>query len=566
MIQSRLKITENAVARQTWNRFRNTGFAETDPVIVYPLDRKFMPYTSPHTDVQIPDVSLPEFVMEDFGDRRDQPALIDGSSGRSLSYGELGGAIHAFAAGLASRDFGRGDVFAIYMPNVPEYAIAFFGVSRAGGIVTTLNPLYTADEAAHQLKDAGARFLLTVPPFLDKAKQAAKASSVEEVFVLGEPDGATPFSALMRQDRDAPDLDLNPAEDLVALPYSSGTTGLPKGVMLTHHNLVANVTQCVPIEGIEEGEITVGILPFYHIYGMTVILSMALQRGATVITMPKFEMEDFCELVQNHKIKSAYLVPPIILGLAKHPMIDDYDLSSLDYITSGAAPLPVSVAENCQDRLGCMVKQGYGMTETSPVTHLVPRTSTDTPIDSVGHVVPNTEFRIVDVGTSNDAEPGEKGELWIRGPQVMKGYLNNESATRDTIDDDGWLHTGDVAIVDEDEYTYIVDRVKELIKYKGYQVAPAELEAVLQSHEDIADAAVIPSPDEEAGEVPKAFIVRKQHARDLTGEAIMKFVAGQVAPYKKVRLVEFVDEIPKTASGKILRRDLVKQEREKANA
>jgi acyl-CoA synthetase (AMP-forming)/AMP-acid ligase II len=336
--------------------------------------------------------------------------------------------------------------------------------------------------------------------------------------------------------------------------------------MLTHRNLVANVTQCVPIEGIEEGETTVGILPFYHIYGMTVILSMALRRGATVITMPKFEMEDFCELVQDHKIKSAYLVPPIILGLAKHPMIDDFDLSSLDFITSGAAPLPVSVAENCQKRLGCMVKQGYGMTETSPVTHLVPRDATDTPIDSVGHVVPNTEFRVVDVGTNIDAESGEKGELWIRGPQVMKGYLNNESATRDTIDDDGWLHTGDVAIVDENEYTYIVDRVKELIKYKGYQVAPAELEEVLQSHADIADAAVIPSPDEEAGEIPKAFIVRQQHARDLTGDAVMEFVAGQVAPYKKVRLVEFVDEIPKSASGKILRRELVKQEREKANA
>jgi acyl-CoA synthetase (AMP-forming)/AMP-acid ligase II len=213
-----------------------------------------------------------------------------------------------------------------------------------------------------------------------------------------------------------------------------------------------------------------------------------------------------------------------------------------------------------------MVKQGYGMTETSPVTHLVPRDATDTPIDSVGRVVPNTEFRVVDVGTDDDVSPGDKGELWIRGPQVMKGYLNNKSATDDTIDADGWLHTGDVAVVDEEEYVYIVDRVKELIKYKGYQVAPAELEEVLQAHDDVADAAVIPSPDEEAGEVPKAFIVRKQHARDLTAEAIMEFVAGQVAPYKKVRLVEFVDEIPKTASGKILRRDLVKQERANADA
>lgn len=524
-----------------------------------------MPYSSPHPDVEIPDVSLPEYVMAGFHDRRDEPALIDGPTGRTLTFGELAGGIHAFAAGLAQRGFGRGDVFAIYMPNVPEYAIAFFGVSRAGGVVTTLNPLYTADEAQHQLEDAGARFLLTVPAFLEKAQEAAAASGIEEVFVLGEAEGATPFSALMLQDRDVPELDVDPADDLAALPYSSGTTGLPKGVMLTHRNLVANVCQCVPIEGIQTGETTVGILPFYHIYGMTVILSMALRQGATVVTMPKFEMEAFCGLVQNHRIKSAYLVPPIILGLAKQPVVDDFDLSSLDFITSGAAPLPVSVAETCAERLGCMVKQGYGMTETSPVTHLVPRDAPETPIDSVGRVVPNTEFRVVDVGGQTDVEPGDKGELWVRGPQVMKGYLNNRAATDDTIDADGWLHTGDVAVVDEDEYVYIVDRVKELIKYKGYQVAPAELEEILQSHDDIADAAVIPSPDEEAGEVPKAFIVRKQHARDLTPDAIMEFVASQVAPYKKVRRVEFVDEIPKTASGKILRRDLVKQEREQTN-
>ena len=520
-----------------------------------------MVYTSPYDDVEIPDVSLPAYVMEEFGDRADQPALVDGPSGRTLTYGELAGGIRAVAAGLHARGFGKGDVFAIYMPNVPEYAVAFFGVSVAGGTVTTLNPLYTADEAAHQLQDAGAKFLLTVGPFLDKAHQAAEESGVEEVFVLGADDGATPFSALMRQDAEVPDVLTNPSEDLVALPYSSGTTGLPKGVMLTHRNLVANICQCVPIEGIREGEVTVGILPFYHIYGMTVILSMALRRGATIITMPKFEMEDFCGLVQKHKIESGYLVPPIILGLAKHPAVDEYDLSSLQYITSGAAPLPEPVAKGCEERVGCGVKQGYGMTETSPVTHLVPRDADQIPVDSVGHAVPNTEFRIVEVGGDDDVEPGEKGELWIRGPQVMKGYLNNREATDATVDADGWLHTGDVAIVDEDENLYIVDRVKELIKYKGYQVAPAELEEVLQSHDDVADAAVIPSPDEEAGEVPKAFVVRKQHARDLTAEAVMEFVAGQVAPYKKVRRVEFVDAIPKTASGKILRRDLVKRER-----
>jgi acyl-CoA synthetase (AMP-forming)/AMP-acid ligase II len=273
-------------------------------------------------------------------------------------------------------------------------------------------------------------------------------------------------------------------------------------------------------------------------------------------------MEDFCGLVEEHDIESGYLVPPIILGLAKSPVVDEYDLSSFDYITSGAAPLGKDVAEACADRIGCMVKQGYGLTETSPVTHLTARDADEVKVDSVGHAVPNTEFRIVDVETHEDVEPGERGEIWIRGPQVMAGYLNRPDATAETIDEDGWLHTGDVARVDEDERVYIVDRVKELIKYKGHQVAPAELEAILQSHGQVADAAVIPSPDEQAGEVPKAFVVEAPGSDGLTATEVKGFVADRVAPQKKVRRVAFVEEIPKTASGKILRRTLVEQERE----
>jgi len=524
-----------------------------------------MVYESPFPDVEIPDLSLPQFVMQDFADRADQPALVDGPSGRTLTYGQLAGAIRQAAAGLHARGLREGDVFAIYSPNLPEYAIAFYGAAMAGGINTTVNPLYTPDECAKQLKDAGAKFLLTVPPFLDKAQQAAAQSDVDEVFVFGEAEGATPFRALLTDDHEVPDVLVNPAEDLVALPYSSGTTGLPKGVMLSHRNIVGNIAQCCPIEGIQEGEVTVGILPFYHIYGMTIILSMALYRGATIITMPKFEMEHFLGLVEEHKIESGYLVPPIILGLAKHPVVDEYDVSSLDYITSGAAPLPASVAQGCAERIGCVVKQGYGMTELSPVSHLMPRDHEKLNVDSVGWAVPNTEFRIVEVGSRNDVDAGERGELWVRGPQVMQGYWNNRDATDATVDADGWLHTGDVATLDEAGRLYIVDRVKELIKYKGYQVAPAELESVVQAHDAVADAAVIPSPDEEAGEVPKAFVVRKP-GMEVSAEDLMAFVAERVAPYKKIRRVEFIEAIPKTASGKILRRDLVNKERGTAAA
>jgi acyl-CoA synthetase (AMP-forming)/AMP-acid ligase II len=520
-----------------------------------------MIYTSPHPDVEIPDQALPHYVTEDFADRAEKPALVDGPSGRTLTYGELSGAIVQCAAGLHARGFRKGDVFAIYSPNLPEYAIAFYGAAMAGGINTTLNPLYTPDEAAHQLEDAGAKYLLTVPQFLEKAQKAADEAGIEEVFVFGEAEGATPFSELIEHRHDPPDVFIEPSEDLVALPYSSGTTGLPKGVMLSHRNIVANIAQSLPIEGIQEGEVTVGVLPFYHIYGMTIILSMALKAGAKIVTMPKFDMEGFCELVQGHEIESGYLVPPIILGLAKQPVVDEYDLSSLDFITSGAAPLGEEVAAACADRLDCVVKQGYGMTEASPVTHLTARDDEDKKYDSVGHAVSNTEFRIVDVDGESDVEPGERGELWVRGPQIMQGYHNRQDATDATIDSEGWLHTGDVAVVDEKERLYIVDRVKELIKYKGYQVAPAELESLLLSHDDVADAAVIPSPDEEAGEVPKAFVVKNPSAPDLTAADVMDFVAGQVAPYKKVRRVEFVKEIPKTASGKILRRELVEKER-----
>ncbi len=520
-----------------------------------------MIYESPHPDVDIPDVSLPSFIMEDFGDRAAQPALIDGPTGRTLTYGELQKTVAACAGGLAAHGLEKGDVFAIYSPNLPEYAIAFYGIAKAGGTVTTINPLYTAEEASRQLNDADAQYLLTVPSFLEKAQAAADEAGIEEVFVFGDAEGGTPFESLLHGDDPVPDVSITPGEDLVALPYSSGTTGLPKGVMLTHRNLVANIAQTMPVERLAEGETTVGVLPFYHIYGMTIILSMALRCGATVVTMPRFEMEGFCALVEEHGIESGYLVPPIILGLAKSPVVDEYDLSSFDYITSGAAPLGKDVAEACADRIGCMVKQGYGLTETSPVTHLEARDAEAPVVDSVGHAVPNTEFRVVDLETHEDVAPGERGEIWVRGPQVMAGYLNRPDATAETIDEDGWLHTGDVANVDEEGRVYIVDRVKELIKYKGHQVAPAELEALLQSHAQIADAAVIPSPDKQAGEVPKAFVVTAPESDGLTAAEVRAYVAERVAPQKKVRRVDFIDEVPKTASGKILRRELVERER-----
>jgi acyl-CoA synthetase (AMP-forming)/AMP-acid ligase II len=512
--------------------------------------------------LEIPDIDVTSFVLEHAGERGDKPALIDGPTGRTVTYAELAGGVRALAAGLASRGFGKGDVLAVHMPNLPEYAIVFHGVASAGGKCTTVNPLYTAGELAHQLSDSGAKILVTVPPFIDVANEAAAQAGMDDVFVIGEAEGAAPFTELLGDPAEAPDVDIDPGSDLAVLPYSSGTTGLPKGVMLTHRNLVANLLQVQDAFPIEPDDTLVGVLPFFHIYGMTVIMNQGLWAGATIVTMPRFDLDQFLGLIAEHGVTRAYVVPPIALALAKHPAVDDSDLSSIRTIMSGAAPLGAELAEQVAERVETSVIQGYGLTETSPVTH-VNKPDENRP-GTIGKALADTECRIVDPESGEDVTGDERGELWIRGPQVMAGYLNNAEATAATVDDDGWLHTGDIAVRDGDGYYAIVDRLKELIKYKGFQVPPAELEALIITHPEVADVAVIGVPDEEAGELPKAYVVAAGDGFD--SDALMEWVGEKVAPQKRIRLVEVTEEIPKSPSGKILRRVLVEQERERAGA
>ena len=524
-----------------------------------------MIFKSPYPDVEIPEIALTEYLIERMKMYGDKTAMVDGPSGRSYTYNQLIGGIQRVAAGLQQRGLQKGDVLAIYSPNLPEYTIAFHAVSLAGGIVTTINPLYTADELAHQLNDAKAKFLVTISLFLENAQEAAAKSNIQEIFTFDPVEGVTPFMALTQNDEAMTPVAIDPREDLVVLPYSSGTTGLPKGVMLTHHNIVSNMVQCEGITGfnlVGPDDVLLGLLPFFHIYGMVVIMNMSLAMGATVVTIPRFDPELFLSLIQKHKVTRINLVPPILLMLAKHPLVDQYDLSSLRELTSGAAPLGDDLAEAVVQRVGCNVLQGYGLTETSPVTHVNFNPPEKVKRASVGAAIPNTECMIVDVMSEEAVAHNQNGEIWMRGPQVMKGYLNRPGATAATLDEDGWLHTGDIGYADDDGDFYIVDRLKELIKYKGFQVAPAELEGLLLSHPAIADAAVIPSPDEEAGEVPKAFIVPNV---ELTAAEVMEWVAKRVSPQKKIRRVEFVEQIPKSLSGKILRRVLVDQEREKSS-
>src|SRR5437773_1019057 len=407
-----------------------------------------MIFRSPYPDVRVPDVALHRFVLAGAVERADQPALIDGPSGRALTYGQLAAGVERLAAGLTARGFRRGDVLALFMPNLPEFALAFHGTLAAGGVVTTVNSLATVQDAEYQLRNAGARFLVTVAPFLDRAAPAAAQVGIEQLFVVGEARGVTPFGALFDAGGSAPTAQPAAARDLAVLPYSSGTTGFPKGVMLTHRNLVANLIQTATVHHVVAADRIIAVLPFFHIYGMQVVMNLALWQ--------------------------------------------------------------------------------------------------------------DTECRVVDPASGSDLGPGEDGELWMRGPQVMAGYLNNPEATAATLDAAGWLHTGDIGHADPDGYFTIVDRLKELIKYKGFQVPPAELEAMLRTHPAVADAAVIPIPDEECGEVPKAFVVLR---RAVPPEALLAYVAERVAPYKKIRAVEVVDAIPRSPSGKILRRVLKRHER-----
>ena len=514
-----------------------------------------MVFSSGWPSVEIPAASLGEVVLAGAAARGDHVALVDAIDGVSLTYAELVDAIDRLAAGLHAWGLRRGECVAIYAPNTPWYAVVFHAVARLGAVNTTANPAYTADELAFQLRDAGAVLLVTAPALLDRAREAAVGTRVREVVVFGEAPGATPLGALLSVE-DPPEVAIDPAVDVVALPYSSGTTGLPKGVMLTHRNLIANLVQIAAVEAGAPSEAYIGVLPFFHIYGMVVIMNLGLMRGATMVTMPRFELEPFLAALARWPVAVAHVVPPVVIALARHPAVDRYDLRGLRWLFSGAAPLGAELTRAVEARLGVEVRQGYGMTEASPATHITPPGGAVP--GTVGPLLPGTRCRIVDPATGADLGEDEVGEVWVHGPQVMKGYLNNPAATEATVDAEGWLHTGDLGRVDARGYLTVVDRLKELIKVKGYQVAPAELEALLLDHPGVADVAVIPSPDDDAGEVPLAIVVRRG---ELDEDALIAWVAERVAHYKRIRRVRFVDTIPKSPSGKILRRLLVAAER-----
>ncbi len=509
----------------------------------------YWPSQAPYPEQPLPDILRKS--AQTFGEKT---ALIS-ADGSTRGYARVWSDARKVARLLQDGGLQKGDKVGIFSPNHIEYPAVFYGSLLAGATVTTLNPLYTAHEIATQLGNAQAVFLFAFTPMAGAVEEARKdLPLLRKVFPIDD----LP-AVLEGVSEDYRPVAINPREDAAALPYSSGTTGLPKGVMLTHFNIFANVTQGLTTRFFSSDMVALWTLPLFHIYGMTVLMSAAIARGGTGVVMARFDVQLMMQLIERHRITDLYLAPPAILAMV-NAQPERYDLSSLQIISSGAAPLPLEIGERAKALFKCIVSQGYGMTETSPTVNTNPFEAIK--LESVGPPVPDTLEKIVSLDTGEELPIGEVGELMVKGPQVMKGYWNNPKETADCLTSDGWLHTGDIARFDEDGYLYLIERKKEMIKYKGYQVAPAELEALLYEHPAVADAAVIPKPDVEGGEIPKAFVVLKA-GNEASPQELMAFIAGKVAPYKKIREVEFMETIPKTLSGKILRRDLIQMERER---
>ncbi|TDL27415.1 acetyl-CoA synthetase-like protein [Rickenella mellea] len=518
------------------------------------------------------------------------PAFIDADTGKSITRGELKSLALELAWGLQHKlpklgavHLKRGDTVMIFSPNSIAWPIALHGSIAAGLRVTLANSAYTPAELAFQLTDSQAKLVFVHPSLVPTLIQTFKVLKIDaseaakKVVVLGwglqekGPGGLVQVEELLGHGalRKEEKFEGKQANETVLLCYSSGTTGKPKGVETTHKNLtsVASIVKPVFPSIVPGKDVFIGVLPFYHIYGVVKLLIFPFVNGAPVVLLQRFEPVAFCKTIETYKVTVGLIVPPILVVLARHPAASQFNLRSLRLLFSGAAPLGAPLVKAVSDRLKSfgnetVITQGYGLTETSPTSHLLPPDDAIRKVGSIGILLPNLEARLV-VDDVRDAKKGEPGEIWLRGPTIMKGYLNNSTATKNSITPDGFFKTGDVAIIDDEGFFMIVDRQKELIKYKGFQVPPAELESLLLQHDDIADAGVIGVESiAEATELPRAYVV---HAKGLTTDAekkefglsVQKWIQERVAKHKFLRGgVAVIDVIPKSASGKILRREL----------
>ncbi|EDO30960.1 predicted protein [Nematostella vectensis] len=499
--------------------------------------------------------SYVQFILDSCKRNGEKDALVDGPTGETFTYTDLITLTKKCGSAMLRAGVTPKDVVLLHLPSIMQYAVYLYGAQAMGGVVSTANPGYSADELAYQVTDCDAKYIITNSKLYHTAIEAARKANVEHVFVSEEF-----FKDVLEDDGSALTGIYCPSDttETACLPYSSGTTGLSKGVMQSHFNLIANAL-CLGSKNFMQHDkqlVTLSLMPLFHAFGLVINIGMHFYLGSKVVLLQGFEPEQLLKTIEKYKVTDFPMVPPLALFLAKHPLVDKYDLSSLESMVSAAAPVGKGVLRTMAERIPSLkiVRQGYGLTECTAGAIITPVDPNKSKDGSVGVLLPNLEGKITDLKTGEALGPNQEGEICIRGPMVTRGYLNKPEQTANTFTNEGWLHTGDIGYYDDDEYFYITDRLKELIKYKGHQVPPAELEALLVSHPHISDAAVIGIPDEEAGELPKAFVVAKA---EISEKEILDFVMEHAAPEKRLRGgVEIVDTIPKTASGKILRRVL----------
>ncbi|XP_057304021.1 uncharacterized protein LOC130641298 [Hydractinia symbiolongicarpus] len=512
-------------------------------------------------EIHFPEENFFNFIEKEIAAYGDRLAMVDAISGSQMTYTELLMKSRQLSYFYKNNGYKQGDCVAIHVPNCIEYPVTALGTVAKGITLTTANPTYTAEELSNQLRNSNARILYTKSTLLDTARRAAENTNTDKLICIDETNcsdsGVLQFKDILKEGCVDEPVYVNAKDDVAYMMYSSGTTGLPKGVMMTHHNMICNTLQLA--DGVTPHKLTKAlcVLPMFHIYGLVYIMFVHLVRGFTLYTLPSFDPETFLSALQNHKIEKVSTVPPIMLFLLNHPMVSKYDVSHLRNITVGAAPVDENVLNGFHKKFpNIHILQGYGMTE-SMVTHMQDENAQTThKHGSAGTVVSGVEWKVQCLETGKALPAYEKGEVCTRGPQVMKGYHNNEEETKKCLSEDGWMRSGDLGYYDEDFHIFVVDRLKELIKCKGFQVAPAELEDLLHGHEDITDSCVIGVPDEKYGEVPRAFVVKKNES-GLTEEDVYKFVNQNVSDHKQLRGgVKFVDALPRSPAGKLLRRVL----------
>jgi long-chain acyl-CoA synthetase len=550
---------------------------------------KWYPKEIPH-HLQYEEVSLQETLRRTAKKFPDRPAVH--FMGKEIPYRKLFESSLKLANYLRKIGLQKGDRVAVMLPNTPQTFISFYGILFAGGIVVQVNPLFTEREIAFQLKDAGAKFIIVLDMLFNRVKNVEKETDLRHIIVTGIKDylpfpknllypmvqkrqKTVPpkvehegrhhlFAEIMKraEAKDIPD-EVNPKEDVAILQYTGGTTGFPKGVMLTHFNLYANAKMCDAwMYKFKEGEgATLGVLPLFHVYGLTTVLVFPVMKGDMAILLPRFDAGEVLKTIDKLKPKVFPGAPTMYIGLLNHPDLEKYDLSSIEICLSGSAPLPVEVQQQFEKLSGGKLVEGYGLTESSPVTHANFLWDNERVKGSIGVPWPDTDAKIVSLSTGETLPPGEIGELAVKGPQVMKGYWNRPEETEQALKD-GWLMTGDLGYMDENGYFYIVDRKKDMIIAGGYNIYPREVEEVLYEHPAVKEAVVAGVPDPYRGETVKAYIVLKEGQR-VTEEELDRFARKQLAAYKVPRIYEFRDELPKTAVGKILRRQLVEEEKRK---